>query len=697
MASKSIEFNSLIVLIVALFSPSSGQGMGTPMVLQQLSGGMGNMMSRLLNQSGVAVSKQCETDFQMFRDALTAREYWALRMFDAASKVPSGIFDGNMNWIGSYEECLDAVPNGQILANQTQPFKPQYCTVTIPVPASLFESFAMANFRIGVCIPNSCFDSDARSLLVSGFVSIPMVGEAILNQTRWHPEKSPVVCQTDPPGFDTKAKAAITVCVVLGCVLILGTGYDILKQHVLLDATDDRGHKQRQEGKHTASRPRTLGKVFLSFSLYTNVPKFLNTNQGGGTLSAVNGIRFFSMTWVIFGHVFQNLFAARNAASVGMSVMRRASMEVVTNAFFSTDSFFLLSGLLVSYLSLKEMKKVSGAKGWAIYYVYYYLHRFWRLTPVYGLLMLVYISMWPYTGDGPNWTPTSPERDDCRESWWLGLLYVNNFFVKDPGQCMGWVWYLANDMQMYWASPIVIIPLFLSPVFGGIWSFLSLLAVTIATGVISWKNNLATSMVIEGMQMRESAEYYDLYYVKPWCRMGPFIVGIITGYILHKTNCKINIRWYWNTLGWLLAIGSGLTVLYGLHGVVEGRYANSVEVAALYNALSRTIWAAAVCWVILSCATGHGGFINTFLSWKVFVPLARLTYCAYLVHPCIIAYFSARQRTTTYYTDIDMVCQYLGHMCMSLMAAFVLSMAFEAPMIGLERALVAPHLKHKKK
>ena len=48
----------------------------------------------------------------------------------------------------------------------------------------------------------------------------------------------------------------------------------------------------------------TWGKVLLSFSVYTNAAKILSTNQPSGTLTAVNGIRFVSMTWVILGHSY---------------------------------------------------------------------------------------------------------------------------------------------------------------------------------------------------------------------------------------------------------------------------------------------------------------------------------------------------------------------------------------------------------
>lgn len=46
------------------------------------------------------------------------------------------------------------------------------------------------------------------------------------------------------------------------------------------------------------------GRLLLSFSVYSNAPKILNTNQPKGTLTSVNGIRFLSMTWVILGHTF---------------------------------------------------------------------------------------------------------------------------------------------------------------------------------------------------------------------------------------------------------------------------------------------------------------------------------------------------------------------------------------------------------
>ena len=55
--------------------------------------------------------------------------------------------------------------------------------------------------------------------------------------------------------------------------------------------------------------------------------------------------------------------------------------------------------------------------------------------------------------------------DGCPTGWWTNLLYINNFYTgpqENPSQrCLGFTWYLANDMQFYILSPIVLIALLL--------------------------------------------------------------------------------------------------------------------------------------------------------------------------------------------------------------------------------------------
>ena len=49
------------------------------------------------------------------------------------------------------------------------------------------------------------------------------------------------------------------------------------------------------------------------------------------------------------------------------------------------------------------------------------------------------------------------------------------------------------------------------------------------------------------------------------------------------------------------------------------------------------------------------GPVNTILSWGVWAPLGRLTYCAYLVHPIVIFNFLLSRKELVPYSDYNMV------------------------------------------
>lgn len=103
-------------------------------------------------------------------------------------------------------------------------------------------------------------------------------------------------------------------------------------------------------------------------------------------------------------------------------------------------------------------------------------------------------------------------------------------------------------------------------------------------------------------------------------------------------NCSIDIFYFfylpqWTvTLGWFFSLFSLAYLVYGLH-VVHLDIAGS----ALYASVGHSAWGAALAWIVIACCTGYGGCVNSALSCRLLQPLSRLTYCAYLVHPIIMA------------------------------------------------------------
>ena len=100
---------------------------------------------------------------------------------------------------------------------------------------------------------------------------------------------------------------------------------------------------------------------------------------------------------------------------------------------------------------------------------------------------------------------------------------------------MDHAWYLAVDMQMFWVSPLMFVPMWYlwkkkgavwSIAYGSIWLLAATLVVLIMTIVRDWSGSAGDA----------DWTYYN--YIKPWCRFQPYGVGIILGVILHKTKNK---------------------------------------------------------------------------------------------------------------------------------------------------------------
>ena len=54
-----------------------------------------------------------------------------------------------------------------------------------------------------------------------------------------------------------------------------------------------------------------------------------------------------------------------------------------------------------------------------------------RLTPLYGMVILLYTSFYHYAGSGPLFTESFPDAENCRTYWWTNILYINNLVHTD--------------------------------------------------------------------------------------------------------------------------------------------------------------------------------------------------------------------------------------------------------------------------
>lgn len=172
-----------------------------------------------------------------------------------------------------------------------------------------------------------------------------------------------------------------------------------------------------------------ITKLRIALIHTENIQKLGQASRDELGLSSLNGIKALSMMCIIAGHAM--LFMV-GGPQLNADFYAR-EIHLVRNAFLLNspllvDTFLLLSGFLFAHLVLVELEKRRGRVNFGLLYVFRYV----RLTPAYLAVIAVYATWLPRLGSGPLWQARmSLEQERCRRSWWLNVLYVNNYVGTD--------------------------------------------------------------------------------------------------------------------------------------------------------------------------------------------------------------------------------------------------------------------------
>lgn len=113
--------------------------------------------------------------------------------------------------------------------------------------------------------------------------------------------------------------------------------------------------------------------------------------------------------------------------------------------------------------------------------------------------------------------------------------------------------------------------------------------------------------------------------------------------------------------GWLVALASSLCTLGALIVLPTGNFRrpNSwpLSLDAAYLTFVRPAWACALAVLVAACRAMRGNPVDAFLSHRVWVPLARLTFGAYLVHPVIIKVLAANATAAVHFSPQDLAAR----------------------------------------
>lgn len=664
------------------------------------------------------ISQQCIEDSQFYvHNLYVNRSLWALQMQESSGQLPPGLFGAlNFQADGLFDECKAVrapVFNGQYCkvffknapVNQTdiisrispdEEYDERSNFITIfQILGQLLGSDRVEPKMSGVgpytfvlpsisfCLPSSCSADDLGKAVAQLVGSYVIANNSIVTLT----DEQYCFKDTDEKRIlDGPDVTVIVVLSLLGVLIVLATIHEAYRTYCGINFDSN------ADGK--------LLSALHCFSTLSNGRKILSMKVSASSakdnFGCIHGIRFFSTCWVVLGHSWSLMpYKTMNPKAV-LTDAYGLGMQTIVNGSVSVDTFFLMSGLLVSFLLLRELDRTKGKFNVGLFY----LHRYLRLTPVYAVILGFVATLMVYLGTGPNWYNVNLLSNACRISWWRQFLYINNLFPLDPyHQCIGQAWYLAVDMQLFLLSPLFIYPLWRWRKAG--LAFLAFVATisyaTIFTAYAIY--DLPPAYIPTRLDnLGTASDFFDHYYLKPWTRAPPYLLGIWAGWYLHITKespCRLSKTL--TAMGWTISAAVGLAVVYGLAPYVDQSEMPDISstVSIIYGPLHRTAWACVIAWIIFACSRGYGGFVNRILSWKGFLPLGRLTYCVYLIHYDFLNVFYSAIRKQFYYNMLQQFTTSFGLIFISFGLAFVAAVTVEASFLNLEKLVFASKIKSK--
>ena len=480
------------------------------------------------------------------------------------------------------------------------------------------------------------------------------------------------------------------------------------------------------------------GKMLFAFSFQRNYAAFTRVRRDGD-FAAFDGMRVVSMMWVVMGHValFQlttvgldNIDAlipeTRNSSNDESERKRLFSTftgQVLPSAEFSVDTFFFMSGFLATFLMVVRFVK-SFPKG-KLWLPMLYVFRFLRITPLYMFVIFFWMKIGALLGSGPFWSYIQAGYKPCEQNWWTNLLYINNLVGTDAAQggCYGVSWYLANDMQFFILVPIFAV--FFVKARGSSkleWATISapLVLATLSCALSTYMaQSSSPPLRFQTFDaMVDHDQYFNDYYIKPWARCPPYLIGISAAMIWFKyfhgpagpsrssdssssssayhhhhqqqsaaedpkeSRTRRRVVFSTTTVAAIAVVALAL-----LGGMVYAPYTAYQTVpstwgqglTSFYLAWSKSIWTIGLVLLLFLCFNNQGGVIQRILEAPVFSVLMKLTFGMYLIHPAIIDFAFYSRESRFYFTNWQYAVTFSGILLLVAGAASVLYFLVEKP------------------
>ena len=197
--------------------------------------------------------------------------------------------------------------------------------------------------------------------------------------------------------------------------------------------------------------------------------------------------------------------------------------------------------------------------------------------------------------------------------------------------------------------------------------------------------------------------YMNHYYFRPYTRAAPYLLGLFLGILYKEAELENSLKEkkaLLNRLKQLLlrkkriklvfyAIGLFLInfIIFFPKRLIDDKSAFSQTFQWIFITFSRTFYVFGLFCVTVCCLLNIPDIIGFIAGWKIWGFIARISFCAYLVHFFVIqrSYFNYRQ--SNLFSNESLIYWTIADLLISLAVALVLSLLVEIPFMNIEKVV----------
>lgn len=442
--------------------------------------------------------------------------------------------------------------------------------------------------------------------------------------------------------------------------------------------------------------------LLKQFSIFNNFKSLVSGPSTSGNLDTLDGVRALtSITVVLLHSFFFELFFAVEDRLEYNGTFNSLKFTFMINLGHAIDVFFMLSGFLMSYLTIREIQSRQNDFSW----VKFIARRITRLLPIF--YFLIGFERTTYGGNPPsaqlvishvvNLEPDSP--------WWTSLILIHNLLPVDSSLYLGWSWTTSIDFQFYLMSIIILYLYHKNKNWGYSVAVVYLTGCLVYSTILGITFNLIPTPFDSVLNLKQA----NLVYIRPLPRYPAFLIGLVLGLIFNNANTaksqvsvaykfkdsiserfekyciqmvKSNFRFAFYILGWVFV---SFSMLGNHYLVVNDPETIPIQVKAVWVAFQRFIFTLGFSFLVFPLLFGYNKVTSWILRMRIFNFIAKISYALYLFHPLVYVVVYMMGNDMHRYSPWNIFHYFAGLLLISVIVSSILQVLIESPFLNLAK------------